>query len=182
MRRQAFLLALLVCAGTAVSAAAQTTPKTADGGKGAVTTIIFVRHAEAGTGDPKDPSLTPAGEARAQNLVKALAGSGVAAVYTSHLNRTKQTGAAVATATGTTATAVPVNGATLEADAQVLIARILRENAGGTVLVVGHSNTIPVYARVSAGAPVETIADTEFDRMFIVTVRNGVARVIQARY
>ncbi len=178
MRRRTFLLALLLCGGTTLSAAAQTTPPAA----GAVTTIIFVRHAEAGAGDPKDPSLTPAGEARAQTLVKALAGSGVSAVYTSHLNRTKQTGAAVAAATGATSTAVPVNGATLEADAQALIARILREQAGKTVLVVGHSNTIPVYAKAAAGAAVEAIADTEFDRMFIVTVRDGVAHVIQARY
>jgi broad specificity phosphatase PhoE len=175
MRRQAFLLALLLCGVTAVSAAGQTTA-------GAVTTMIFVRHAEAGAGDPKDPSLTPAGEARAQNLTKALAASGVSAVYTSHLNRTKQTGAGVAAAAGVSAIAVPVNGATLNADAQALVARILRENAGKTVLVVGHSNTIPVYAAAAAGTAVDPVADTEFDRMYIVTVRDGVARVIQARY
>jgi broad specificity phosphatase PhoE len=175
MRRQAFLLALLCLCG-AQSLSAQSTASAP------ATTIIFVRHAEAGGGDPRDPTLTPAGEARAQALVKALSGAGVAAVYTSQFNRTKQTGDAVAKANNVTAVVVPVAGATLDADAGALIARIVKENPGRTVLVAGHSNTVPLMVKKASGVTVDAIPETEFDRMFIVTIRDGVTSLIQAKY
>jgi broad specificity phosphatase PhoE len=189
MRRHAFLRALLIGVFTTVAPLVFFTPASAQGG--AVTTLIFVRHAEAGAGDPRNPSLTPAGEQRAQALLKSLSDAGVTAVYTSEYARTQQTGAPVAAAVGVTAVTVPVNSApgaamparsTLEARSKELIDRILREQAGRTVLVVGHSNTIPILVKLASGKAVDAIAETEFDRMYVVTIRDGVAHVIKARY
>lgn len=208
MRHKALFLALLVGSGTAftgcASAAARSTPPPPVSGarldaplSGAplgapVTTIIFVRHAEAAGGNPQDPSLSPVGEQRAQALLKAVSTAGIAAIYTSQYQRTQQTGGVVARALGVPLTAVPASSATAvngapathprEADAAALVARILREHTGRTVLVVGHSNTVPVLVKQAARVTVDAIADSEFDRMYIVTIRGGVTNVIQARY
>ncbi|MEO5509047.1 MAG: phosphoglycerate mutase family protein, partial [Longimicrobiales bacterium] len=141
-----------------------------------------VRHAEAAGGDPRDPTLSPAGQERAQALLKAMGGAGVAAVFTSQYNRTKQTGEVVATASGTTVTVVPVNRVSLDADADALIARIVHDYAGRTVLVVGHSNTVPVMVKMATGIVVDPIAETQFDRLFVVTIADGAGRVIQTKY
>ncbi len=174
MRRSTFLLSLVMLAVTGGPISAR---------QGPATTIVFVRHAEAAGGtDPRDPTLSPAGQERAKALVKALSSSGVAAVYTSQYNRTRMTGEAVAAAASVTATAVPVVRASLVADAEALIARIVKEHAGKTVLVVGHSNTVPLMVQEATGVAVDPIAETEFDRMYVVTIRDGVARVISAKY
>jgi broad specificity phosphatase PhoE len=148
-----------------------------------MTTIIFVRHAEAGgaMGDPQDPGLTPAGRARAETLAKALSTSGISAVYTSQYNRTRETGKIVADACHAAVTSVPV-GANRDADAAALIAQIEREHPGQTVLVVGHSNTVPLMVQRASGITVDPIADTEFDHLYIVSIHDGIAHLVQARY
>ncbi len=177
MRRYTPLIAFVVAALSFGAAATRLSAQAAQ-----TTTIIFVRHAEAAGGDPRDPSLTPAGEVRAAALSKALSGAGVVAVYTSQYNRTRSTGGVVGKAAGATVTVVPVAGATLDADASTLIERIVRDHAGKTVLVVGHSNTVPLMVKKASGVGVDAITETEFDRLFVVNIRDGVARLIQARY
>lgn len=193
MRRRAFLTALLVGGGTVLSSFAMAaSAASAQAAPGATTTLIFVRHAEAGAGDPRNPSLTPAGEARAQTLLKTLEKAGITAVYTSEYNRTQQTGGAVAKALNITPVTVPVNarpaGASMPGPdaitegAKAMIARITTEQAGRTTLIVGHSNTVPIMVGIAAGQTIDPIADTEFDRLFIVTIRDGVASIVKARY
>jgi broad specificity phosphatase PhoE len=193
MRRHAFLRSLLLGTFTAATALV-TVARPATAQTGSVTTLIFVRHAEAGAGDPRNPSLTPAGEQRAQTLLKALSSAGVGAVYTSEYARTQQTGGVVAAAAGVTPVTVPVSASSaapggampaassIEERSKEMIARILREQQGKTVLVVGHSNTVPLLVKIASGEAVDAIADTEFDRMYVVTIRDGVAHVIKARY
>jgi hypothetical protein len=95
MRRTTFLLAIMALCSAAAPVSAQVAAP-----KAPATTIIFVRHAEAAGGDPRDPPLTPTGVARADALAKALSGAGVSAVYSSQFNRTRSTGEAVAKAEG----------------------------------------------------------------------------------
>jgi broad specificity phosphatase PhoE len=171
MRRTAFLLTLAALCSPVASLHAQTA---------APTTIIFVRHAEAAGGNPRDPSLTPEGVERAQRLAKALESANVAAVYTSQYTRTRRTGELGGG--GAPVTVVQVNGATLDADAATLVARIAREQPGRTVLVVGHSNTVPIMVHKAAGRDVTAIAEDEFDRLYIVTDVAGKPSLIQAKY
>src|SRR5258707_12099568 len=57
-----------------------------------VTTVILVRHAEKII-DPNnaDPDLSPAGQARAQELVRMFGDTGINAIYATQYKRTQQT-------------------------------------------------------------------------------------------
>jgi broad specificity phosphatase PhoE len=151
-----FVIAFLLFAGVATTAAAQPT-------------IFLVRHAEradAGTSGAgtmaADPDLSDAGRARAEALARILRDAGVAAIYTTEFKRTQQTAAPLAKALGIEPTTVPANnpGTLLEA----------LKNARGNVLVVGHSNTVPDLLRGLGATPVVKIDDKEFDNLFVVTL------------
>ena len=99
---------------------------------------------------------------------------GDAVWVTSNLVRTKQTAAPVASRFQIEPVAVPVEldadsnptPASTKALAQAIVSR------GGTVLVVGHSNTIPFAIRELGGPSVE-IDEKTFDDMFVVTLVDG---------
>src|SRR5882672_5663247 len=57
-----------------------------------LTTVIIVRHAEKNI-EPNnpDPDLSPAGQARAQDLVRMFSAAGVNAIYATEYKRTQQT-------------------------------------------------------------------------------------------
>jgi phosphohistidine phosphatase SixA len=135
--------------------------KAREDGRPAVTTVWVVRHAEK-TAEKDDPPLSVAGIARAQELARVLATAGIDAIYTSEYTRTKDTAAPLATRLGITPTVVTARDV-------VGLARTIA-NRGGTVLVVGHSNTVPAILR-SLGAT-ERIAITEdtYDDLFQLTL------------
>jgi broad specificity phosphatase PhoE len=55
--------------------------------------------------------------------------------------------------------------------------------AGGTVVFVGHSNTVPALVKAFSGVDVGEIAHDSYDRMFVVTLRpDGSSSVVRARY
>jgi len=144
------------------------------------TTIILVRHAEKGPG--QDPDLTPAGEARAQSLVDVVKRSGVSSIYTTQFKRTQQTAAPAATELGLTPVVTPISG-TPEAHASAIASDIKARRTGTRVLVVGHSNTVPLIIAELGVANPPSIAESQFDRIFIVTRRKDVTtRIIEAKY
>ncbi len=51
-------------------------------------------------------------------------------------------------------------------DTDGLVARLRAEHAGGVVLLVGHSNTVPAIIK-ALGGPDVTIGDMEYDNLFI---------------
>lgn len=122
-------------------------------------TFVLVRHAEKATDDPKDPVLTPAGERRAKRLALSLDLEPVVAVYATPFRRTQATAAPVARDHGLQV--VTYDAATPPAD----FARTLRErHTAGTVVVVGHSNTVPAIAQALCGCTIGPIAETEYGR------------------
>jgi broad specificity phosphatase PhoE len=57
-----------------------------------VTTVIVIRHAEKKIEpDNPDPDLSPAGQARAQELVRMFSDAGINAIYATQYKRTQQT-------------------------------------------------------------------------------------------
>src|SRR5437016_656475 len=103
-----------------------------------VTTVILVRHAEKVI-DPNnnDVDLSTAGQARAQELVRVLAGAGINAIYATQYKRTQQTAKPLADKLG-----LPVTQINSRSTAD-LITQIRTQHRGQTVFVVGHNNTIP---------------------------------------
>ena len=143
-----------------------------------VTTIVLVRHAEKVI-DPNnnDPDLSPAGQARAQELVRVLAGTGINAIYATQYKRTQQTAKPLADKLG-----LPVTQINSRSTAD-LITQIRTQHRGQTVFVVGHNNTVPEIIAALGGPQYPTIPETEFDNLYIVTVyRTGKAKVVKLKY
>ena len=139
------------------------------------TTVVLVRHAEKAAEPRENPPLSDAGRARAEALARAVSTSGVTAIITSQFVRTKQTAEPLATRLGLTPVTVPAEvNPTTHDPTPASTDRLAKEIAsrGGTVLVVGHSNTVP--ATIAAlGGPTLTIDDKTFDDMFVVTLVDG---------
>ncbi|HEY1042264.1 MAG TPA: phosphoglycerate mutase family protein [Telluria sp.] len=123
--------------------------------------IYLVRHAEKAT-DSKDPDLTGPGKARAENIAIILQKAGIASIYSSTTNRTKQTAQPLAARSG-------LEVQTYDPSApKALVEKVKAQD--GAVLVVGHSNTLPELVRLFGGVPGADIADNEYDRLYQLIV------------
>lgn len=143
-----------------------------------VTTVILVRHAEKII-DPNNPdvNLSPAGQTRAQELVRMFGDAGINAIYATQYKRTQETVKPLADKLG-----LPVNVVNSKGTAD-LLAKIQAENSGQTVFVVGHNNTVPEIILALGGSKYPTIPESEYDNLFIVTVyRTGHAKVVKTKY
>lgn len=161
MRRVAVLLALL--AAPTVSHA-QTT------------VAILVRHAEK-AGPTGDVPLSPAGVARAQRLATLARQAGVDAAIATQFLRTKQTVEPL----GLPPTIIEAGSdATAHAAA---VATAIKGHGGHTVLVVGHSNTIPAIVAALGGPTLANICDSTYDRLFVVVLDRGAFKsFVESRY
>jgi len=156
MRR---FIVLLLCSVLLVSTAA------------AQSTIFLVRHAEKAGGE--DPDLTETGRARAESLATALKDAGITAIYTSEVKRTQQTAAPLAKALHLEPTMIAAK------DRDALVAKL--QSSSGNALVVGHSNTIPeIIKALGIAAPI-TIADNDYDNLFVVVLEEK-PRLIRLHY
>ena len=126
--------------------------------------FVVARHAEKDADGTKDPPLSAAGRERAQRLVQHV-GAPLAAAYATGYRRTQQTAAPTAAARGI---AVATYDAT---QPEAAFAATLRErHASGTVLVVGHSNTVPGIVSTLCGCDVAPIGDNDYDRLYRVRI------------
>jgi broad specificity phosphatase PhoE len=128
-------------------------------------TYVVVRHAEKSADDPRDPSLSEAGQARAERLATSLAKAPMRAVYATEYRRTQQTGEPTARAHGLTMTRYDAKQAAAE-----FASALRRDHRDGTVLVVGHSNTAPAIAAALCACEVAPMPETEFDRRMVVRI------------
>jgi broad specificity phosphatase PhoE len=167
-----FLILCLPCAG--VSSLAQ----------GAPTVVLVVRHAEKVADGSADPELSEAGQKRAQALADVAEEAGVVAVYTTQFKRTRETARPLAERLKIPAVVVEATRENARTHPAALAKQILAKHAGQTVLVVGHSNTVPLIVEALGGRRPPDLDDaTEFDRLFVVIVpKDGRAQVVRARY
>ena len=174
------LLVLLILLATVVSQAqAPAAPqKVKVKIKPLITTVYIVRHAEKDTtvAGNTDPELSAEGRARAQALSQMLAKRQPAALFTTDTKRTRATLAPLATALKQEPqTYDPKRGRDL-AD------RILKEYAGKSVVIVGHSNTVLSLIDDFGGVPpVDEIKDNEYDYLFTVRVAPGMQPTVETR-
>lgn len=169
----------LLLAGTlAPPAAAQTDAIQTD----APTTIILVRHAEKADDDAADPSLSAAGEARAEALQEALMHRPLDAVYTTQLQRTVLTAAPVIDTHQPEVKEHIVTRANIPYHVASLADTLRTQHPGETVLVVGHSNTIPELVEAVSGYPVAPLADDQYDRFYLVRRSGDTATLLTVRY
>lgn len=140
---------------------------------GAVT-IILVRHAEKAQAPANDPSLSNAGRRRGQQLAFTLADAAVNAIYVSEYRRTRETAEALAYR-------LQVSPEEIKASDTASLVALIRQHQTGSVLVVGHSDTLP--AIISAlGGPVVQIAEKQFDNLFFLTLAPNLVSFARLHY
>ena len=134
-----------------------------------VTTVYLVRHAEKdNASNPADPTLSAAGQVRAQELQKVLAPTNPVALFTTDTKRTRATLAPLAAATGI----VPQVYDALQP--AVLATLLHKEYVGKTVVVVGHSNTLlPLIEALGYPRPLAEIAESEYNYLFKINSTAG---------
>ena len=145
------------------------------------TVVVLARHAEKESSAIQDPPLSAEGEQRAERLGQMFGrGKGVGridAIYVSDARRTQQTAAPLAERLGKQAEIVPA------ADTKGLVSRIMREHQGGTVLIIGHSNTVPELIHDLGDIDVPPIGDDEYDTLYVLSIPSfGHASVLRMAY
>ncbi|MCW8935548.1 MAG: histidine phosphatase family protein [Gammaproteobacteria bacterium] len=123
-----------------------------------ITTIIFVRHADR---DGDNDALTQAGTDRASELLHVAEKAGITAIYHSGANRTRLTVTPLSNALGVAMTEI--------ADPQMTIDDIFSNHRGQTVIVAGHSNTVPQMIELAGGPAMPNISHNEYDNLFVLT-------------
>jgi broad specificity phosphatase PhoE len=150
----------------------------AGGAAEAATTVILVRHAEKQTApDMPDPSLNEAGVARAAALARTLADASLDAAFVTQFKRTQETAELTAAAHGLEMMQRDAG------DVAGTAAEILHEHGDETVLVCGHSNTVPAMIR-SLGVDTDfSLTEQDYDDLFIVTIDDdGEASLLHLHY
>jgi broad specificity phosphatase PhoE len=147
------------------------------GERSPTTTIFLVRHAEKLNDGSADPALTPAGVARGEELAYILKHVTLDAIYSTPYIRTKQTILPTAREKG-------LEVKIYKPGEEGFLNKILRIYNGGTVLIVGHSNTIPELANELAGQPDFSDLDNDtYDNLFIACVpEEGKVVILRMRF
>jgi broad specificity phosphatase PhoE len=142
------------------------------------TLFVIVRHAEKSSDDPKDPTLSDIGYARARQLAGLLAREPMAAVYATGYRRTQMTASPTAQGHG-----LEVRAYDAAMPAADFATQLRTAHSTGTVLVVGHSNTVAAIAGALCGCEIAPLREDEYDRRLSIRIdRNGEALLEEARY
>lgn len=153
-----FSLILISCGENKTSEAKQVEEKDV------ITTYYLIRHAEKDRTNPddKDPNLNEEGHKRAQNWANLFSELDIDIIYSSEYKRTMQTSKPIAESKN-----LPVNNYDPHGVYETNFFEITK---GLNVLVVGHSNTVPVFANhVLQEDRYEFIPDSIDGRLYVVT-------------
>jgi broad specificity phosphatase PhoE len=148
----------------------------------ATTTIIFVRHAEKDLSVKDDPELTEDGQRRAFELTRQMKDAdvvaGIDAIYSTPFKRNVATVEPLSKLLE-----LPINLYDKN-DYESVLENILDNHKGKIILVVGHSDTLAnLMAELGASKSVPTIADNEYDNIYIVSIPwFGKTKTIRLRY
>jgi broad specificity phosphatase PhoE len=162
----------IFCTKATQPAAAVVTPVA----PGPVTTIIVVRHAEKDPAGGNDPALSAEGTARAERLSASFPGVVPDSFYSTNYIRTKSTLAPWATQ-------VQKSIQMYDANALPQFAELLKKQPGKTIVVAGHSNTVPPLVNYLIGEnKYSNLQDSEYDKIFVVTLQDGKGSAVVKTY
>lgn len=143
-----------------------------------ITTFILVRHAEKASDGADDPDLKPEGFERAGKFAALFKNTSVDAVYSTRYKRTKHTVAPLAQQKG-------LEVQVYDAVKPEVIDALISKYAGGTVVIGGHSNTIPQIANLLTGKDeYKTFPDADYGNILIISLleRGKTAEVTWLNY
>jgi len=130
-----------------------------------VTTYYLIRHAEKDLSNPenKNPNLSDIGVQRAESWVEILKNASFDAVYSTDYNRTKQTAKPIALSNRLETIIYDFNTFDFE--------KFKSETKGKTILIVGHSNTTPIFMNAFIGnQKYQQIKESNYSNLYIITI------------
>ena len=141
-----------------------------------ITTFFLVRHAEKIISESQNPELNSDGIKRAAKLCEMLLKSGINKIYSTDYIRTRET--------------VKPLADQLDLDIQLykprdkkFIIKLLSDNSGSNILIVGHSNTIPDLVNQLIGEKkYKYLQDNEYNKLFMVSHFSNVAKCTIIQY
>ncbi len=127
------------------------------------TILLFVRHAERAEDGTRNPPISEEGKERAENLSKIISGYNISAIYSTPYKRTMMTAKPTADELGIEVQEYGLQGV------DEFLKRIITENNGKTVLIVGHSNTTPALTNMVLGNErFEQLDEDKYGDLFVV--------------
>ncbi len=135
--------------------------------------MLLVRHAEKQTGP--DPSLSEEGRVRALALRELLISAGVDVLVASQFKRTSETLQPLADTLGLEIVIRPLDTADVGASAREVVRGLADEFVGQTILIAGHSNTIPAMASALTGEEMPEFDERDYDNLLILSPMDGAA-------
>lgn len=143
-------------------------------------TVILVRHAEKAD-QSADPALSAQGEARGAALGVTLNDARVTHILVTPLQRTRLTALLTSVAHEIIPEVIGFDGGTPEHVAAI-VARVRSLGPDDVVLVVGHSNTVPLIASALGQRLVGQMRDCEYDRLTVLRLDGGTTTTVVGRY
>jgi broad specificity phosphatase PhoE len=133
--------------------------------------VFIIRHTEQAV-DGEDPPLTDIGHQRAARLPSVFRDAGIRVIYTSETLRTIQTAQPLAKVLAIDSRIVP------RREIEALVRRLAVEHTQDRVLIVSHSQTIPVLLRALGHTAEVPIGRDEYSSVFLVFPRQGMPPVV----
>jgi broad specificity phosphatase PhoE len=144
-------------------------------------TIVLVRHGEKALEPANDPPLSAAGQQRAHELMRTLADAKVSTIITTQFARTKETAKPLADSLHETLVVVATGN--MKAHIDSVAAKVKSAKKGSAVLVVGHSNTIPLIIAALGGPKMPDLCDAEYSNLFVLEMgESGAPKLIRGRF
>lgn len=132
-------------------------------------TYYVVRHAEKQDGD--NPILTEKGVKRAAHIVGMLKNEPISRVFSTETYRTVMTATPTAADRGVAVELFTTDD--LDGFANML------KGLDGTFLIVAHSSSTPDLASLLSGTKQPKLAETDYEQMFKVVIKDGKATLTQ---
>jgi len=143
-----------------------------------LTTFVLVRHAEKAKDGTNDPRLTEEGLARASDLAALLEKQDISALYSTPYKRTQETLIPIAKATD-----MAIANYHPHSDEKWL-ETLVTKHTGGTVVISGHSNTIPNLSNMLLGEELfSQFDDSDYANLIIIVVTEvGNGKLVRLRF
>lgn len=142
-----------------------------------ITTYILVRHAEK-VDDSSDPDLSESGVQRAKVLDSLLSNADLHAIYTTDYTRTRETVKFISDR-------MELNARIYNpSEQQIFLNELLSYNQGETILISGHSNTIPELANLLLNREhfTENFDESDYGNLLIITRSGNETTMLHLRY
>lgn len=143
-----------------------------------ITTFILVRHAEKADDGTQNPSLTDEGLQRAENLVFMLDRQEISVIYSTNTLRTMQTIDPLAKNKDMEIS--QYNSRELSDFLEMLLA----DYSGKTIVICGHSNTLPETANFLLGYDYfpENFDESDYENLLIIQHFGNTAKMVRLRF